>query len=148
MGKVKNESARHSADRLMRLERRMRTLLKLKSRSITQTAEISAIEWALPILEKHIVDTYGELPPQRYRMFKHEYRDTIQSLIERDGIICYLCDNAMLPNDMTIDHVSPLSRGGLDEMTNYKLVHNKCNVDKGNMTLGVYLSRKKTNVAS
>ena len=40
--------------------------------------------------------------------------------------------------DRTVDHVIPLAKGGLDYVTNYKLAHNACNIDKGNMLLEDY----------
>lgn len=36
--------------------------------------------------------------------------------------------------DITFDHYIPLSRGGLDELENYRLAHFSCNQMKGNMT--------------
>lgn len=38
----------------------------------------------------------------------------------------------MLRTDMTIDHVTPLSKGGADDTTNYRLAHSRCNAEKGN----------------
>lgn len=141
MGMAKNnkESARHLSDRVSRLRRRFNTLLKMgNDRSVTQLAEMSALEWAIPILEKHIIEVHGELPPYRHRMFKHEYYGAITKLINRDGRDCYLCYKPMARSQMTIDHVIPLAKGGLDDMNNYKLAHNKCNVDKGNLSLEDY----------
>lgn len=60
-------------------------------------------------------------------------------LIERDGNICHLCnveiDLSLARNSRfgaTIDHVIPLSKGGLDVMDNLKLAHWICNIKKGN----------------
>lgn len=62
-----------------------------------------------------------------------------EQLAERDGLNCYLCNELI---DMTlartskygatIDHVVPLSRGGLDELSNLRLAHWVCNSKKSN----------------
>lgn len=69
----------------------------------------------------------------------HANRIAHEQIAERDGLDCYLCKQ---PIDMTlprtskmgatIDHVIPLSRGGLDEMSNLKLAHWGCNLAKSN----------------
>lgn len=58
-------------------------------------------------------------------------------IAERDGFICHLCNE---PVDMaiprtsrlgaTLDHVIPISKGGLDTEDNVKLAHWICNVRK------------------
>jgi len=60
-------------------------------------------------------------------------------LIERDGNVCHLCDTeidlSLARNSRfgaTIDHVIPLSKGGLDVLDNLKLAHWICNIKKGN----------------
>ena len=62
-----------------------------------------------------------------------------EQIAERDGLDCYLCNQPIdmaLPRTSkmgaTIDHVIPLSRGGLDEMSNLKLAHWGCNLAKSN----------------
>lgn len=56
-------------------------------------------------------------------------------LIQKYGAVCYICD---LPfdkmKDITFDHHVPVSKGGFDELSNYRLAHYPCNQMKGNMT--------------
>jgi len=66
-------------------------------------------------------------------------RISVEVLIERDGVLCHLCgvdvDLALPRNSRfgaTIDHVVPLSKGGLDVLDNLKLAHWICNIKKGN----------------
>lgn len=63
---------------------------------------------------------------------------TLHGLAERDGRTCHICGgkvdmrlSGMHPKGATIDHLVPLSAGGLDEPTNVALAHRKCNVDRG-----------------
>jgi 5-methylcytosine-specific restriction endonuclease McrA len=58
-------------------------------------------------------------------------------IFERDGWICQLCLEPVDPelprsNRMgaTIDHIIPLSRGGLDGPDHVQLAHRSCNASK------------------
>lgn len=139
MTKALEDSARRQANRMAVLERRMRQLAGRYHRSGGQTAELSAIEWALPILEKHLYDTFGEDLAFRVKWHKHEKQEIKSKLWDRDGQICYLCNENMSYREATIDHVIPLAKYGKDDMSNYKLTHPKCNLEKGNMMLDVYI---------
>lgn len=66
-------------------------------------------------------------------------RLSADALIERDGNLCRLCDTeidlALARNSRfgaTIDHIVPLSLGGLDDIENMQLAHWICNIKKGN----------------
>lgn len=130
----KNETARNSVDRISRLERRMYNILRNKHKS-PNLGEVSAIEWAIPILKQYVMDRFGYLPPSRYPLYKHERTEIKEFLWKRDGNICYICGQELSLHASTIDHVIPLSKGGTDDMTNYRLVHNECNLLKGNETI-------------
>jgi 5-methylcytosine-specific restriction endonuclease McrA len=45
--------------------------------------------------------------------------------------VCALCDSVVPYDGMTLDHVVPLARGGLDEIDNLQLAHFSCNARKG-----------------
>lgn len=134
--KASTDSARRQTQRLDRIRRRLRQLYL----NGTNIQEVSALEWAIPILEAHIVDQFGSLPVSRYPMYKHERRDCVEKLLERDGDLCYLCDQP-LDGERSIDHVVPLVKGGKDNMSNYRLAHHRCNALKGHDTVEVF--RKK-----
>lgn len=67
---------------------------------------------------------------------------TLESLYRRDSGVCYLCGGECDWNDKngnvvgslypTIDHIVPVSRGGLHAWDNVRLAHFKCNVQKSN----------------
>ena len=78
---------------------------------------------------------------------------TLQSLYKKDGGVCHLCgglcdwedyvvrDGVVICGDWypSIDHVIPVSKGGLHSWENVKLAHRKCNTRKGNhMPPGAY----------
>lgn len=63
---------------------------------------------------------------------------TLRQIAERDGWRCHLCDRrvpdqpfANRPDDPTIDHLIPLSLGGVDEPLNVALAHFRCNTLRG-----------------
>jgi 5-methylcytosine-specific restriction endonuclease McrA len=49
-------------------------------------------------------------------------------LIERDGHKCKQCNSI---ENIQIDHIIPLSKGGSDEPENLQLLCRKCNIRKG-----------------
>lgn len=65
---------------------------------------------------------------------------TLEALFRRDSGVCYLCgkacdwndkkENTVGPNYPSIDHIVPVSRGGLHAWNNVRLAHFSCNLDK------------------
>jgi hypothetical protein len=62
---------------------------------------------------------------------------TDREIFERDGWRCYLCGKRVKrtaartdPNGATIDHIVPLSRGGVDAPSNVATAHWRCNREK------------------
>lgn len=65
-----------------------------------------------------------------------------KALFREQAGICYLCGGMMLKELTTVhqgfatlDHLTPLTRGGLDDRCNMKLAHYGCNNLKGRMTV-------------
>lgn len=48
-------------------------------------------------------------------------------IIERDGSICYLCNATVDDDEIELDHVVPLSRGGVHTADNLRVTHRRCN---------------------
>jgi 5-methylcytosine-specific restriction endonuclease McrA len=66
---------------------------------------------------------------------------TTSEILERDHWCCQLCGKKIPRNKRTphplspeIDHILPISQGGLDEAANVQASHRKCNISKGNRT--------------
>lgn len=56
-------------------------------------------------------------------------------LIQQYGGQCYLCGEPFISaKDITIDHWQPLSKGGADDIENYRLAHLDCNNLKADMS--------------
>lgn len=56
-----------------------------------------------------------------------------KQLINNNGAICALCNKPIeTMKDCTIDHIIPVSKGGLTTIENCQLAHKNCNQRKGN----------------
>lgn len=52
-------------------------------------------------------------------------------VIARDGLTCGICGQAVEENDISIDHIIPVSLGGDDVLDNLQVAHRSCNSRKG-----------------
>lgn len=143
MSKAKGDSPRKLVNRIERLRRRARLIYIDTKPSVPDMAELSALEWAIPILENYITEKFGDLPATRLAMYAPDRARIVSELMYRDGLGCYLCGVRMKYKERTIDHVVPLSKGGKDVMENYALCHRECNLLKGNMIVkpGAYVGK-------
>ena len=67
---------------------------------------------------------------RRRSQFSQKYDQLMLALIHRDGFECEICGTT---EDLTIDHVIPLSKGGGDELGNLRLLcrlHNSLKGDR------------------
>ena len=53
------------------------------------------------------------------------------AVLRRDGLICQICGGDIPAEDLHIDHVHPVARGGRSTLTNLQATHSKCNLRKG-----------------
>lgn len=66
--------------------------------------------------------------------------DSLRPIIfERDEHKCYFCGN----EGNTIDHLTPVSKGGLNTPKNCVCSCPDCNVEKGNLTFEEYIEKRK-----
>jgi 5-methylcytosine-specific restriction endonuclease McrA len=62
----------------------------------------------------------------------NEHKEVRVRLLRKSNL-CGICGKPITKmKDATIDHVIPLSRGGVDSPLNMQLAHDKCNQEKGN----------------
>ncbi len=62
-------------------------------------------------------------------------RTSRRKVYKRDEFTCQYCLRQHPPKELTIDHLVPLDRGGLDEITNYVTCCQTCNQKKANLPL-------------
>ena len=63
----------------------------------------------------------------------HISRAVRRTVYRRDRCTCQYCREQFSPTELTIDHLVPLYRGGLDEITNYVTCCTDCNQKKANL---------------
>lgn len=60
-----------------------------------------------------------------------------KQLIAKNGAVCAICGQPITDmKDCTIDHIIPLSHGGLTTLENCQLAHRQCNIAKGDECSG------------
>lgn len=56
-----------------------------------------------------------------------------RQLINSGGAICGICGKPITNmKEVTIDHIVPISKGGLTTLENCRLAHLRCNQERGN----------------
>lgn len=69
--------------------------------------------------------------PKRYNLDKIWAR---RQLIRKNGAICAICTKPFgSMKEITLDHIIPVSKGGLDVIENYQLACDGCNQAKRDM---------------
>lgn len=70
-------------------------------------------------------------------------------ILERDGMICYICEKPIEPHHkLHFDHVIPLARGGAHTEDNLKATHNVCNCRKRDKLLSEMTPFQRRGLAS
>jgi 5-methylcytosine-specific restriction endonuclease McrA len=86
--------------------------------------------------------TYFTLDSLNFKPKTRSQRDRFRKLkraVENTGgCWCHICGEKIPENEVTIDHVHPLSKGGLDSTANIRLAHEKCNRDRSNIDILYY----------
>lgn len=61
-----------------------------------------------------------------------EMRHIKRSVVHLHGLVCWLCRGPIASYaDVTLDHMTPASRGGLYEVDNLRPAHHECNQKRG-----------------
>ncbi|RLE08832.1 HNH endonuclease [Candidatus Aerophobetes bacterium] len=99
---------------------------------------IRTITYKLKIPRVILLLIYDKIPPR-------EVKFTRKNIYKRDRNTCQYCGRRFKSEDLNLDHVIPLSRGGKDTWENVVCSCVQCNLRKGNKTLaeaGMKLIRK------
>ncbi len=69
----------------------------------------------------------------------HYKRTKKNKCYKKQGGKCFYCGKGVSFKDATIDHTTPLSRGGTWDDSNLKITCMNCNLRKANRTMSEYL---------
>ena len=76
--------------------------------------------------------SWDGFPPNVGR--KSNYKLEKIHVLDRDGDLCFFC-NKPLGDDITLEHLLAISRGGRNALANMVLMHEKCNNELSNLPL-------------
>lgn len=70
---------------------------------------------------------------------KKEFKKICEMHIRTETAYCCLCGKPIYRvEDYNIEHLTPRSRGGQDNISNWRICHKSCNSKKGSLTLEEY----------
>ncbi len=99
------------------------------SQNHSQDSEtIRTITYEIRIPQVILLLVYDRFPPRRVKF-------TRKNIYKRDKNTCQYCGKKFKPQDLNLDHVVPLSRGGKDSWDNVVCSCVSCNLRKGSRTL-------------
>ena len=81
-----------------------------------------------------IIATYGTSKSLSRNREKYVPPLNNRTLFKRDANLCLYCGMRYMTRDLTRDHITPVSRGGLDTWTNVATACRRCNNYKGGRT--------------
>lgn len=81
-----------------------------------------------------IVATHGSHPDAHRFYDRYTPPLSNRALFRRDENVCLYCGNQFRHNDLSRDHVKPLSQGGIDTWANVVTACKRCNNHKGSRT--------------
>jgi hypothetical protein len=79
------------------------------------------------------------------RLYTQEEQKVIREFKSKNGHECYYCSKQIGDKELiTVDHLTPYSRGGLTNPANLVIACEKCNKEKSDMTKTEYIDYLKT----
>ena len=78
-----------------------------------------------------------------YGQIKKEVKFSRSNVFSRDNYVCQYCEKKFPKNDLTLDHVIPISKGGDTSWENVTTSCKGCNNKKGNSDLKPLTTPKK-----
>jgi HNH endonuclease len=103
-------------------------VLEHKSLFVEFAAHSTKVAQALAIIEAYEDRVLNRiLSAQKRRELKTTYKAVLLALVARDGAQCAHC---AAQNDLSIDHITPLIRGGTNDLDNLQLLCRSCNSSK------------------
>lgn len=73
----------------------------------------------------------GDFAAAKKAKRKNKSNRALRGKMLKKNDLCCICGNPMTLDDSSLEHVIPLSKGGLNHPNNYALSHIACNLAKG-----------------
>lgn len=93
-------------------------------------------ELTINMRTRHIVDCFlaGKAWSAGVAVERRRYSTDERALLKRDGDCCFLCWED-LGEDVTVEHLVPVSQGGTNHIGNKALAHADCNQKMGHLSV-------------
>lgn len=70
---------------------------------------------------------------------KKDFKKICEMQIKMKVAYCFLCGKPIYKvKEYNIEHAMPTSRGGRNDVSNWRIAHKKCNAEKGALTFEEY----------
>ena len=89
---------------------------------------------------------YTPAPPSHQKIEKAKARELRNSNWWAQQVgkgVCYHCEQKFLPQELTMDHLIPIVRGGFTDKKNCVPSCKTCNSEKGSMTRAEWIMKKE-----
>jgi 5-methylcytosine-specific restriction endonuclease McrA len=101
---------------------------------------VAVVRCADSIKEDWLKEYSGPVTPDPYRtrlgLSASAWRKLREAVFDRDGVACTYCGS---PDNITVDHAIPLTRGGTNDLENLTPACKPCNSSKGNKLVSEWL---------
>ena len=67
-----------------------------------------------------------------YELPRMDYR----AVLDRDGLVCQICQGEVQPEAIHFDHIIPIRQGGKHELANVRVTHPSCNLGRARLGPG------------
>lgn len=123
-----------------------------RQRGVCATCGSSCVNFVCESCQREVKRIHRRIDKNRRRGARVATKYDKRAIALRDGWLCHICGGSVPPHlwgDLghpdapTIDHVFPVSLGGVDTEDNVRLAHRLCNIRKSNKVGGRGGSRTK-----
>lgn len=105
---------------------RMNSQFQLCVECAREIANLYVFDFEVRWIDSDFEDKYGPAPKSKVR--KSLPRQIRETVFIRDGRICKYCGCF---DNLTIDHIHPVTHGGTDDLDNLQVLCRSCNSKKG-----------------
>ena len=121
---------------------------KIREYRRTEHAKNIAKEWAKNNPDKIRNYNRTQRARRKFAIQASESATTqeVKTWIDAQNPVCSYCAIELSPDQIQLDHVTPLSKGGSHTIDNFAISCRSCNCSKGNKTLDEFIAYKELHV--
>lgn len=149
---IKNNSGCYIVNPFEKSSKYIKKSSDIKSAYKFEEAEIDKIKARLKelaIFKGYNIAVYNDsinpIPTKvmRKKFSRQMNRVTREQIWIKSGYSCQICGHSITYEEMTVDHIQPLAKGGKNEMDNYQCACGKCNKIKADSSQDEFIDNMK-----